>query len=156
MCHVFIVQCSTTFNTQHFKPRPLHQRPLLYHPKTQSIFYTLSHLSPVKLLPQAGWKPRHGRCEHQLQNECLTLGWPPLNWFAMMSSNPACRVLTGPAPLAMLDDSPVLALGIVPPRTPTTAAVSQSTLDDWPACSPLVQHLCVRAYGHMGSFNKKR
>src|SRR6266850_8281988 len=23
------------------------------------------------------------------------------------------------------------------------------------ACLPLVQHLCVRAYGHMGSFNKK-
>src|SRR6267142_817736 len=116
------------FNTQHFKPCLLHQGPLLYHPKTQSISYTLSHLSPIKLLPQAGWKPHHGRHEHWLQNECLTLGWPPLNWFAMMSSNPACRVLTGPAPLAMLDNSLALALGIVPPCTPTTAAASQLTL----------------------------
>src|SRR6266850_6242513 len=112
MRHMFVVQCSTTFNTQHFEPRPLHQGPLLYHPEMQSISYTLSHLSPIKLLPQAGWKPCHGRREHQLQNEHLALGRPPLNWFAIMS-NPMCRVLTGPVPPAMLDDSPALALSIV-------------------------------------------
>jgi len=152
------LECITCllFNTQHFEPRPLHQGPLLYHPKTQSISYTLSCLSPIKLLLQASWKPCHGQCEHQLQNEHLTLGQPPLNWFTTMLLNPMCRVLTGPVPPAMLDDSPALALSIVPPCTPTTAAVSQLTLDDRPACSPLVQHLCVRAYGHMGSFNKKR
>src|SRR6266850_4040987 len=98
MHHVFVVQHSTMFNTQHFEPCPLHQGPLLYHPEMQSISYTLSRLSPIKLLPQAGWKPRHGRRKHRLQNERLALGRPPLNWFAMMSSNPMCHVLTGPAP----------------------------------------------------------
>src|SRR6267142_394714 len=149
------LECVTCllFNTQHFKPHLLHQGPLLYHPETQSISYTLSNLSPIKLLPQASWKPCHGRRKQQLQNECLALGRPPLNWFAMMSSNPMCPVLTGPAPSVMLDDSPVLALGIVPLYTPTIAAASQSMLDDQPACSPLVQHLCMHAYGHMGSFN---
>src|SRR6267142_669542 len=104
------------FNTQHFEPRLLHQGPLLYHPEMQSISYTLSRLSPIKLLSQASWKPRHGWHEHWLQNEHLTLGWPPLNWFTTMLSNPTYRVLTGPAPPAMLDNSPVLAFGLAPLR----------------------------------------
>src|SRR6266850_1278945 len=58
------------------------------------------------------------------------------------------------------------------PCTPTMATAPQVTLDDPPvlgapthtnhscsvpsdACLPLVQHLCMHAYGHMGSFNKK-
>src|SRR6266850_338265 len=46
----------------------------------------------------------------------------------------------------MLDDP--LALG-APMHTNHSRSVPSN------ACLPLVQHLCMRAYGHMGSFNKK-
>jgi len=50
------------------------------------------------------------------------------------------------APWVMLDDPPALG-------APVHTNHSRSIPSD--ACLPLVQHLCMRAYGHMGSFNKK-
>ena len=57
-----------------------------------------------------------------------------------------CAPTMATAPQVMLDDP--LALG-APMHTNHSRSVPSN------ACLPLVQHLCMRAYGHMGSFNKK-
>src|SRR6266850_6439796 len=57
-----------------------------------------------------------------------------------------CAPTMATAPWVTLDDPPALG-------APTHTNHSCSIPSD--ACLPLVQHLCVHAYGHMGSFNKK-
>src|SRR6266850_1641417 len=57
-----------------------------------------------------------------------------------------CAPTMATAPWVMLDDPPALG---APAHTNHSCSIPSN------ACLALVQHLCVHAYSHMGSFNKK-